>query len=64
MLQKKQLDHLFEELASDFRDEPEYERLLRDAHLGIALADAGRALTPEIDTRVAALLRKYTTNSS
>ncbi len=47
-----------------FRDEPDYERLLRDAHLAIALADAGRTLTPEIDTRVAALLEKHASNSS
>ena len=64
MFQKNQLDSLFEELDGAFRDEPDYERLLRDAHLGIALADAGRALTPEIDTRVAALLHKHDTNSS
>ena len=64
MLHKNQLDSLFEELDRDFHDEPDYERLLRDAHLAIALADARRALTPEIDTRVVALLHKYDANSS
>ena len=64
MFQKNQLDSLFEELDGAFRDEPDYERLLRDAHLGIALTDAGRALTPEIDTRVAELLHRHDTNSS
>ncbi len=64
MFQKNQLDSLFEELNGGFRDEPDYERLLRDAHLGIALTDAGRTLTPEIDARVAALLQKHTSNSS
>ena len=64
MFQRNQIDSLFKELDGAFRDEPDYERLLRDAHLAIALADADQALTPEIDTRVAALLEKYASNSS
>lgn len=64
MFEKNQLDNLLEELNRNFLDEPDYERLLRDAHLAIALADAGRALTPEIDTRVAALLERHASNSS
>ena len=64
MFEKNQLDNLLEELNRNFLDEPDYEQLLRDAHLGIALSDAGRALTPEIDTRVAALLERHASNSS
>lgn len=64
MFQKNQLNSLFEELNVAFRDEPDYERLLRDSHLGIALADAGRALPSNLDTRVAALLDKHASNSS
>ena len=63
MFQRNQIDSLFEELDGAFRDEPNYEGLLRDAHLAIALTDAGRALTPEIDTRVVALLEKHASNS-
>ena len=64
MFQKNQIDSLFQELDGAFRDEPDYERLLRDAHLGIALTDAGRALNPEIDSRIVALLDKHASNSS
>lgn len=64
MFQRNQIDSLFEELDGAFRDEPDYERLLRDAHLAIALADADQALTPEIDTRVVALLDKHAAISS
>ena len=64
MFQRNQIDSLFEELDGAFRNEPDYERLLRDAHLGIALTDAGRALTPEIDSRIVALLDKHASNSS
>ena len=64
MFQRNQIDSLFEELDAAFRNEPDYERLLRDAHLGIALTDAGRALTPEIDSRIVALLDKHASNSS
>ncbi len=64
MFQRNQIDGLFEELDGAFRNEPDYERLLRDAHLGIALTDAGRSLTPEIDSRIVALLDKHASNSS
>ena len=56
---KSRLDSLLEELNSSYLEEPEYEQLLRDAHLGIALVDAGRDVAPEIDERVAALLEKH-----
>ena len=59
MFQKNQLDGLYEELNRDFCVDPDYERILREAHLGIALVDAGKTLHPEIDTRVANLLQKY-----
>ena len=32
---------------------------LRDAHLGIALSDAGRPLSGRVDDRVAALVERY-----
>jgi hypothetical protein len=59
MFQKKQLDNLFEDLNRDLVVKPDFERLLRETHLAIALADAGQALSSEIDERVSALLRKY-----
>ena len=38
---------------------PEYDLLLRDAHLGIALSDAGREFKGQVDQRVAALIEKH-----
>ncbi len=37
---------------------PEWEKLLRDAYLGMARADAGVALG-ELDPRVTAIIQKY-----
>ena len=64
MFEKNQLDDLFEELNGAHGDQPDYERLLRDAHLAIALKDTGQPLPPEIDARVAALLDKHAASSS
>ena len=59
MLKKEQLEALFTELSREWKATPEYESLLRDAHLGIAYFDAGRPLGPDIDVRVATLIEKY-----
>ena len=50
---------LFAELTSEFGNAPDYEALLRDAHLGIALSDAGRRYDDEVDPRIADLIRKH-----
>ena len=57
--QKDNVDGLLGELNTTYLDEPDYEQLLRDAHLGIALVDAARPVSPDIDQRVVALLKKY-----
>jgi hypothetical protein len=59
MFQKKDLDALFGELDKEWRGKPEHEQLTRDAHLGIALSDAGRPLQANIDPRVKALIEKH-----
>ncbi len=59
MFRKEHLDALFGELEQQWRGKPEFEQLLRDAHLGIALADAGRPLGADIDPRVVSLIQKY-----
>ena len=59
MFDKEHLDALFEELRREWRGKPDYDQLLRDAHLAIALSDAGRPLAPDIDSRVAALIDKH-----
>ena len=58
MFKKKQLDALYGELDREWRGRSEYDRLLRDAHLGIAYSDAGRPLD-DIDPVVTALIEKH-----
>ena len=59
MFKKPEIDALFDELKASFGGHPDYGELLRDAHLGIAYADAGRPPGDEIDARVAALIEKH-----
>ena len=59
MFMREDLDALFDELSRTWRGKPEYEQLLRDAHLGLALHDAGRPLGNEVDERVASLIEKH-----
>jgi len=58
MFEKAHLDALFSELDQQWRGRPEFEKLSREAHLGIALSDAGRELS-KIDSRVVALIEKH-----
>ena len=59
MFDKDALDTLFKELDDGYVQTPEYDLLLRDAHLGIALSDAGREFKGQVDQRVAALIEKH-----
>jgi hypothetical protein len=59
MFQKEHIDGLFGELNQDYKGKPESEQLHRDAHLAIALFDAGRSLPETIDTKVIHLMDKY-----
>ena len=61
MFDKVRLDALFAELDDEWRGTAEFDRLTRDAHLGIALSDAGRSLKDRIDPRVVALIDKHKT---
>ena len=63
MFRKRQLDALFDELGHEWEGKPEYQQLLRDAHLGVALFDAGRDLGDQIDPRVVALIDKHKPSS-
>jgi hypothetical protein len=58
MFEKTHLEAIFDELEQQWRSSPEFDHLSRDAHLGIALADAGRPLD-RIDPRVVRLIEKY-----
>ena len=56
---KTDLDAFFAALKQQLGQLPEFEELVRDAHLAIALSDAGRPLAGNIDPRVARLVDKY-----
>ena len=58
MFEKAQIDALFGELDREWRGKPEFEKISREAHLGIALWDAGRPLE-KIDSRAVALIEKH-----
>jgi len=58
MFEKVQIDALFGELEREWRGKPDFEKLSRDAHLGVAYWDSGRPLE-KIDPRVVALIEKY-----
>ncbi len=59
MFEKDHLDALFAELDSEWRGSVDFDQLTRDAHLGIALSDAGRPLEDRVDPRVIALIDKH-----
>lgn len=59
MFEKNHIDALFDELKLDWKDKPEFEKLSRDAHLGIALSDAGRPVGKGVDPRVVTLIEKH-----
>ena len=42
MFEKTHIEALFGELEHEWRGKPDFEKLSRDAHLGIAYWDAGR----------------------
>jgi hypothetical protein len=58
MFEKAHIDAFFADLDGQWRGKPEFEHLSRQAHLGIALYDAGRTLD-NIDSRVVALIEKH-----
>jgi hypothetical protein len=59
MFEKAHIEALFGELEREWRGKPEFEKLSRDAHLGIALCDAGRPYKEKVDPKVAALIEKH-----
>ncbi len=58
MFQKQHLDAFYEELNRNHEGKPWYDRIIRDAHLGIALSDAGRPLDSVV-AEVVALIEKH-----
>ena len=56
---KEHIDALFGEIEDNYKENPEREQLHRDAHLAIALHDAGRAIPDEIDDRVVDMVNRH-----
>ena len=62
MFKKEHLDGVHGDLRRDYFEKPEYEQLVRDAHMAIALFDAGRPWADDIDPIVVDLIEKYKPN--
>lgn len=58
MFEKAQIEALFGELNREWLGKPDFEKMSREVHLGIALWDAGRPLD-RIDPRAVALIEKH-----
>ena len=58
MFKKEHLDALYGELRRDWFGKPIYEKLIREAHLGVSLHDAGRPIS-DLDPIVVALIDKH-----
>ena len=56
---KQALEGIFEELEAHYSGNSDYDTILRDAHLGIALSDAGCDISSQADPRVASVIEKY-----
>lgn len=59
MFEKANIDALFAEIDQQWRGKPEFEKISREAHLGIALWDAGRPIEGQVDAKVIALIEKH-----
>ncbi|MYF79128.1 MAG: hypothetical protein F4180_04390 [Chloroflexi bacterium] len=63
MFQKDTLAALFAELEINYGQTTEYDQLLRETHLGIALSDADRDFDGQVDQRVSSLIKKHRDDS-
>jgi len=59
---RETLDALFDELQREWHGKHQLDRLIRDAHLAIALHDAIRPLGQDIDPWVAALIHRHSSS--
>lgn len=59
MFEKSDLDALFGDLERSHGSTTDYDRLLKQAHLAIALADSKRPLNDEFDPIVVELIERH-----
>ena len=58
MFDREMLDRYFAELRDQYANDPDWEQLVRDSHLGIARSDASVDLG-DIDGRIKELIEKH-----
>ena len=58
MFDREMLDRYFTELRDQYANDPDWEQLVRDSHLGIARSDASVDLG-DIDGRIKGLIEKH-----
>ena len=58
MFNKEALDDLWADLRSKYGNDPDWEQIMRDTHVGVALSDAGVALE-NIDKRAVEAIEKH-----
>ncbi|MBT3942576.1 MAG: hypothetical protein HOC77_13690 [Chloroflexi bacterium] len=59
MFEKSDLDALFGDLEGSHGSSEDYDRLLKETHLAVALSDAQRPLDDQFDSVVVALVEKH-----
>lgn len=59
MFEKSDLDALFGDLEGSHGDTANYDRLLKQAHLAVALSDARRPLDDQFDPVVVELVERH-----
>jgi hypothetical protein len=59
LFQKSDLDELFDDLKKSHGATEDYDRLLKQAHLAIALFDAKRPLDDQFDSIVVELVARH-----
>ncbi|MDA1256275.1 MAG: hypothetical protein O3C10_00290 [Chloroflexi bacterium] len=59
MFEKSHLDAFFADLERSHGESSDYDRLLKQAHLAVALSDAKRPLNDEFDPVVVQLIERH-----
>jgi hypothetical protein len=59
LFQKSDLDELFDDLKGSHGETEDYDRLLKQTHLAIALFDAKRPLDDQFDPIVVELVERH-----
>ena len=58
MFDKETLDRLWADLQTRYRNDPDWDQILQDTHVGVARSDAGVSLG-DIDPRAIAVIEKH-----